>query len=57
MTCDVPKSLFETPRRISLSGCWKNVKGRGCGQNLGLIMQQSQDDVYTQSDSAHREIA
>ena len=29
----------------------------GCGQNLGLIMQQSQDDVYTQSDSARREIA
>ena len=30
---------------------------RGCGQNLGLIMQQSQDDVYTQSDSVRRETA
>ena len=29
----------------------------GCGQNLGLIMQQNQDVVYTRSDSAHREIA
>ena len=32
-------------------------KLRGCRQNLGLIMQQSQDDVYTQSDSVRREIA
>ena len=30
---------------------------RGCGQNLGLIMQRSQDDVYIQSGSAHPEIA
>ena len=29
----------------------------GRGQNLGLIMQRSQDDVHTQSDSARREIA
>ena len=33
------------------------VVRRGCGQNLGLIMQKSQDDVYTQSDSVRREIA
>ena len=30
---------------------------RGCRQNLGLIMQQSQDDVYTQSDSARPAIS
>lgn len=33
-----------------------SVKG-GCRQNLGLIMQQSQDDVYTQSDSARPAIS
>ena len=32
-------------------------KRRGCRQNLGLIMQQSQDDVYTQSDSARPAIS
>ena len=33
------------------------LKQRGCRQNLGLIMQQSQDDVYTQSDSARPAIS
>ena len=35
----------------------ESVGKGGCGQNLGLIMQQNQDVVYTRSDSAHREIA
>lgn len=34
----------------------RDLKG-GCRQNLGLIMQQSQDDVYTQSDSARPAIS
>ena len=37
---------------LSLRFLW----GGGCGQNLGLIMQQNQDDVYTQSGSARLKI-
>ena len=42
-------------------GMWKRIKSpfkkrRGYGQNLGLIMQQNQDVVYTQSDSVRSEI-
>lgn len=32
------------------------IAGGACGQNLGLIMQQNQDEVYTQSGSARLKI-
>ena len=45
---DLPVQPFD--HIVGADSAWE------CGQNLGLIMQQSQDDVYTQSDSVRREI-
>ena len=45
-------------RRMAIYGqIRRDIGQRGCRQNLGLIMQQSQDDVYTQSDSARPAIS
>ena len=44
--------IDEAAKKAYGEGTGNENRGRGCGQNLGLIMQQSQDDVYTQSDSA-----
>ena len=51
------KPMDDVAKKAYGEGTGNENRGRGCGQNLGLIMQQNQDVVYTRSDSAHREIA
>ena len=50
-------AIQENPYMQYFLGLHEFQQKRGCGQNLGLIMQRSQDDVYTQSGSARPEIA